>query len=63
MNELKYKPGQLIEVESAFGGAVVYKLSSIPLECRYLGKKENGAEICEQVPFNNCIKNQGVKYL
>jgi hypothetical protein len=61
LNELKYKPGQLIEVDSAFGGTAVYKLSSIPLECRYVGKRENGEEICEHVPFNKCIKSGGGK--
>ena len=52
----KYKPGELLEVDSAFSGIAIYKISSIPDECKYIGEYENGDELCEHVEFNRCIK-------
>lgn len=59
--KVKYTPGKLIEVDSAFGGGAIYKLSSIPNQCRYNGEHENGDEKCEHVDFNKCIKKHGGK--
>ena len=58
----KYKnyPQQgLLEVDSAFGGAGIYKIQSIPSHCRYVGTHPNGHEKCEHVEFNECIKKNG----
>jgi hypothetical protein len=55
----KYDPGQLLEVDSAFSGIAIYKLSSIPNECNYVGQYDDGGELCEHVEFNRCIKNSG----
>jgi len=52
---------ELIEVDSAFCGIALYKLSSIPLKCKYNGLHKNGMEKCEHVDFNRCIKNNGGK--
>jgi cephalosporin hydroxylase len=58
----KFEPQGLIEVDSAFGGIAIYKLKSIPNHCSYKGKyDEDNSELCEHVPFNNCIKNAGGK--
>jgi hypothetical protein len=56
-----YLPNQLLSVDSAFGGIAIYKLSSIPDKCRYIGEYEDGDELCEHVEFNNCIKKNGGK--
>ncbi len=58
---IKYDSNQLIEVDSAFGGTAIYKLSSIPNTCNYNGEYKNGKEKCEHVDFNKCIKNHGGK--
>ena len=50
---------ELLEVDSAFGGAGIYKIQSIPKHCRYVGQHRNGKEKCEHVEFNECIKNNG----
>ena len=55
----KYDPGQLLEVDSAFGAIAIYKISSIPLNCKYVGMHESGEDKCEHVEFNECIKNSG----
>lgn len=55
----KYFPGELLEVDSAFSGIAIYKLSSIPEYCNYVGKYDDGGELCEHVEFNKCIKNSG----
>ena len=58
----KYKnyPEQgLLEVDSAFGGAGIYKIESIPSHCRYVGTHPNGNQKCEHVEFNECIKKNG----
>jgi len=56
-----YEPGQLIEVISAFGGAGIYKLESIPDKCKYIGEYDDGTDGCEHVPFNRCISESGGK--
>lgn len=59
--QIVYLPNQLLPVDSAFGGIAIYKLSSIPDECRYIGKYDDGDELCEHVEFNKCIKKNGGK--
>nr|WP_321444358.1 hypothetical protein [uncultured Cohaesibacter sp.] len=50
----------LIEVESAFGGMGIYRLSMLT-ECRYIGLDDDGNEICEHVAFNRDIISKGGK--
>ena len=54
-----YPQSGLLEVDSAFGGAGIYKIKSIPPKCRYAGKYASGWEKCEHVDFNECIKKNG----
>jgi hypothetical protein len=54
---IKFPPNKRIDVDSAFGGTTIYKLSSIPNHCKY----EDGDEKCEHVDFNKCIKDSGRK--
>jgi hypothetical protein len=56
-----YLPNQLLPVDSAFSGIAIYKLSSIPDACRYIGEYDDGDELCEHVEFNKCIKKNGGK--
>ena len=49
----------LLEVDSAFGGIGIYKLSDIPNSCNYVGKYDDETEKCEHVEFNECIKQNG----
>jgi hypothetical protein len=49
----------LVEVDSAFGGAAIYKIKSIPSFCKYVGTHPDGHEKCEHVEFNECIKKNG----
>ena len=59
-----YKPGELIEVISAFGGLGIYKLSSIQDYYKYIGEYNDGTEICQHVIFNDyIIKNGGKLYI
>jgi len=58
---INYNSNELIDVDSAFGGTAVYKLSAIPDICNYHGEHKNGKEKCEHVDFNKCIKNHGGK--
>jgi hypothetical protein len=59
-NNIKnYQPGKLLEVDSAFSGIAIYKLSSIPKDCYYHGKYNSGQEHCEHVEFHRCIKKSG----
>jgi len=60
---IKFPPNQKIDVDSAFGGTTIYKLSSIPNHCKYNGKYKNGDEKCEHVDFNKCIKDSGKKII
>lgn len=55
----KYNPGELLEVDSAFGGIAIYKIKSIPSTCLYVGKYKDGSQKCEHVDFNVCIKKNG----
>jgi hypothetical protein len=65
LDNTKFEKG-LIEVESAFGGIAVYKISSIK-NCKYIGEHignkryPDHSEQCEHVEFNQCIKNNGGK--
>jgi hypothetical protein len=54
-----YPPGELLEVDSAFGGAAIYKISSIPESCRYFGMDAARIERCEHVGFHKCLKDHG----
>jgi len=59
--KIKFEGKQFIEVDSAFGGVGIYKLSSIPDTCKYVGEYQDGKEKCEHVEFNECIKKNGGK--
>ena len=48
----------LIEVDSAFGGMGLYRLSALA-NCRYVGLDAQGEEICEHVSFNADIRAKG----
>jgi len=62
VSKMKHYPeGELLEVDSAFGGIAIYKLASIPNTCKYKGEYDNGGDICEHVPFNKCLKDNGTK--
>jgi hypothetical protein len=54
-----YPQGGLLEVDSAFGGAAIFKIRSIPDSCRYNGITSSGFETCEHVAFNRCLKEHG----
>jgi hypothetical protein len=64
-----FEKNYLTDMDSAFGGIAIYKLSSIPENCRYVGfHNENNkqgypadSEQCEHVEFNECIKKNGGK--
>ena len=62
VSKMKHYPeGDLLEVDSAFGGIAIYKLASIPNTCNYKGEYDTGGDICEHVPFNKCLKDNGAK--
>lgn len=69
ISNLHFEQNKLIEVDSAFGGIAIYKLSSIPKECKYVGEYlENNiynylphSQKCEHVEFNENIKKNGGK--
>ena len=65
LNNLQYNnpfsKTELTEVDSAFGGIAIYKLSSIPNHCEYNGLYPDGEEKCEHVDFHKCIKENGGK--
>ena len=61
--KIKFPPNKRIDVDSAFGGTTIYKLSSIPNHCKYNGKYDDGDEKCEHVDFNKCIKDSGKKII
>ena len=50
-----------IEVDSAFGGLAIYKISSIPKNAKYIGVDKNNNQTCEHVLFHQFIKNSGGK--
>lgn len=54
------KEAGLVEVDSAFGGLGIYKISAIK-GCEYLGIDDEGHEICEHVEFHNQIREKGYK--
>tara|TARA_B100000780_G_C20743242_1_gene295259 strand:- start:138 stop:554 length:417 start_codon:yes stop_codon:yes gene_type:complete len=49
-----------IEVESSFGGLAIYKKKCF-YKNEYVGLYNNGEEICEHVPFNQKLRNNGLK--
>jgi hypothetical protein len=57
----KFDKDKMIDVISAFGGIAIYKLSTLPPECRYKGIHDDNQEQCEHVPFHKCIKEKGGK--
>ena len=40
-----------IEVDSAFGGLAIYKISSLPKNAKYIGVDKNNNPTCEHVLF------------
>jgi len=58
-HNIHHTPGQLLEVDSAFGGIAIYRLATMPKQCRYNGLHETGEEKCEHVDFHACIKDNG----
>lgn len=54
------KSSEWIEVDSAFGGLAIYKKSVIQ-SASYQGLTENQKPICEHVPFNLQIREQGAR--
>jgi len=55
------QPPDLVEVDSAFGGIAIYRLSTLPTHCRYQGEYEDGGEKCEHVDFHDCLRDHGNK--
>lgn len=51
-----------MDVHSAFNGGALFKVSAIHQCCRFLGKL-NGIQICEHIPFQNCIRSHGARIL
>ncbi|MBU3593079.1 hypothetical protein ICN42_03105 [Polynucleobacter sp. 71A-WALBACH] len=49
-----------LEVDSAFGGLAIYK-KSMMIQSAYVGLYGNGVEICEHIPLNFGIREQGGK--
>jgi len=49
-----------VRVDSAFGGIAIYK-SSIYFDSEYRGISEKGIPICEHVPFNSNLVENGAK--
>ncbi|MFI3222636.1 MAG: FkbM family methyltransferase [Methylococcaceae bacterium] len=49
-----------IEVDSAFGGFVIYKKSAFNY-CEYIGINEAGEEFCEHTHFHKKLKDNGAK--
>jgi hypothetical protein len=61
---LQFDPNEapdLVEVDSAFGGIAIYRLSTLPKNCRYQGEYKDGGEKCEHVDFNHCLRDHGNK--
>jgi glycosyltransferase involved in cell wall biosynthesis len=54
-----YPAGKFLEVESAFGGAAIYRLDSIPAHCAYVGTYPDGRDKCEHVDFHGCLRDAG----
>ena len=55
---IKIHPSKsFIEVDSAFGGLAIYKVSSIPKDAKYIGLCKDGTKVCEHVSFHESIKN------
>jgi hypothetical protein len=50
--------GRLVPVESAFGGGAIYTSAAMK-NSRYSGFTSSGAEVCEHVPLNLAIHNNG----
>jgi len=50
----------MMEVDSAFGGLGIYKISTIK-NCEYLGVDDDGFQICEHVEFHRQIRESGHK--
>ena len=65
--DLVYADGELLEVDSAFGGIAIYRFSEVLYDCFYRGTREVGdqglvtIEKCEHVDFHLAIKRKGGK--
>lgn len=56
-----FEKNGLLEVDSAFGGIAIYKISALK-GCKYVGEyDDDGSENCEHVEFHKCIKSKGGK--
>lgn len=53
---------QILPVFSAFNIGILCKVSAIHPCCRFCASV-NGAEICEHVPFQNCLRSHGARIL
>ena len=49
-----------IEVDSAFGGSAIYR-KRIMERGTYIGKREDGSELCEHVSFHESLKRAGAR--
>lgn len=60
MKKMSYKKGcrRFVEVESAFGGLAVYKVSVVK-GCRYHGLDAEGKSVCEHLSFNEGVRKNG----
>lgn len=54
---------EIVNVHSAFNAGALYKVSSIRTCCRFSGRRVDGREICEHVPFQTCIRSHGNRIL
>ena len=51
-----------IEVDSAFGGAAVFK-NTLWIKSKYIGIEEDGTEACEHVPMNLKLREMGYRII
>ena len=59
---MTYQRGVLL-IHSAFNAGALYKVSAIHPCCRYSGKSAEGLDICEHVPFQQCLRSHGTRIL
>lgn len=50
----------MFEVDSAFGGAAIYKREAL-MNARYVGVDEEGKEVCDHVALSEDIRNDGFR--
>ena len=56
------KLNQIIIVNSAFNAGALFKVSAIRSCCKFAGRVKD-EEICEHVPFQNCLRSHGARIL